>query len=82
METLSIAVGIAGLIVGIACLIWMVRNWLDKRFKRLHGKLKKHDKSDKKLKKAVRELGGRVESVEEGLLALNGKMDTLLEKVA
>lgn len=34
-------IGVAGLLVGIASLVWMVRNWLDKRFKRLDRKLNK-----------------------------------------
>lgn len=71
-------VGIAGRTVGIFSLVEMVQNWLDKRFKKLDSKMKKHDKADKR---RAREIASLRADTSDSLLALEHKMDQHIDRL-
>lgn len=77
-----VVVGIAGLVVGVVSLLWMVNEWLNRKFEKLDKRLQKHDRADAKLKakaKSGKKDLQRVEKkVDDGFEALNAKIDTLI----
>ncbi len=62
-----VLVDIVGLLIGAAALVWMVRAWLDRRFKKLNRKLKKHDKADRALRREIREARADTKALREDM---------------
>lgn len=70
-------IAIAGL-----TLLWMVNEWLNRKFEKLDKRLHKHDLADAKLETKVKSVKKDVRRIDRKTDRMEEKIDLLLEKQA